>query len=182
MLELAAWVWESFNPGEQASTFSKKDMMNTIMSKQDEDKNGVLDKNEFQKFFDEFCASSTKFHKALAKGQYVSAGMTPEQIWDHLDKNGDGNLSRTELTKAIQDDKDGDIAQRFGLHSNMPTKKREAKIKRMFEEISRVDGIHTVQKKGRQATECHLSKEDFITCYKRGFEKTRKVVETELKY
>jgi len=182
LLELAAWAWESFNPGEQASTSNKEDMMNTIMSKKDEDKNGVLDKKEFQKFFDEFCASSTKFHKALAKGQYVSAGITPEQIWDLLDKNGDGNLSKSELTKAIQDNKDGDIAQLFGVDSNMPTQKREAKIKRMVEEISKEDGIHTVKKKGKQATEHHLSKEDFITCYKRGFEKTREVVEKELKY
>ena len=67
VLALAEWVWGSFRPGRAISEPQRQQEAVKILQRCDKNENGVVDREEFQVFFDTVTSDMFRFHKARAK-------------------------------------------------------------------------------------------------------------------
>merc|ERR1712216_113918 len=63
LLELAAWVYNSFHPLKKATQDQKLEIRTKILQRHDANRDGAIDKEEFVEYFEEKCQQMTLFHK-----------------------------------------------------------------------------------------------------------------------
>ena len=66
LLDLAAWVWRSFNPGKEPAAEQISSEAAKILGRIDSNEDGELDLEEFSVYYAKTAESIARFHKKLA--------------------------------------------------------------------------------------------------------------------
>ena len=67
ILDLAAWVWGTFHPGQEINEEIKKTEADKILRRCDKNTDGEIDKEEFITYYNQTATAMFAFHKARAQ-------------------------------------------------------------------------------------------------------------------
>ena len=67
VMEMAAWVWKSFRPGQSITSEIKESESTKMLLRCDADSDGKIGKEEFGLYYEKYAVSMIKFNESLAK-------------------------------------------------------------------------------------------------------------------